>query len=94
MRIYPIALELTRTPTEDDILPLTKPIVGASGKVYTELPIPKGTSLTVSFTGYNLYIFFVKPLPRQSAHTIFHAAGTRICGVQMLMRSGQSVGLK
>ena len=44
-------------PVEDDILPLTKPIVGTSGRVYTELPIPKGTALTLSLAGYNLYIF-------------------------------------
>ena len=48
-------------------------MVGASGKVYTELLIPKGTSLAVSLTGYNLYIFFMKPPPRQSAHIIVHA---------------------
>ena len=39
---------------QDDVLPLTKPVVGTSGKVYTELPIPKETVVTVSVTGYNL----------------------------------------
>ena len=47
---------------QDDVLPLTKPIVGTSGKVYTELPIPKGTIVTVSMSGYHLCLFSVKLL--------------------------------
>jgi len=53
LRIDPIAVEIPRVPIEDDVLPLTKPIVGTSGRVYTELPIPKGTPITVSTIGYN-----------------------------------------
>jgi len=54
LRINPIAVEVSRTPNEDDVLPLTKPIVGTSGKVYTELPIAKGTHITIPMLGYNL----------------------------------------
>jgi len=54
LRLYPIAVEIVRTPVEDDVLPLKKPIVGASGRVYTELPIPKGTHIAISLHGYNL----------------------------------------
>ena len=50
-----------RTPIQDDILPLTKPIVGTSGKVYTELPIPKGTVIAISMFGYNLYVSSLSP---------------------------------
>ena len=57
MRIHSIVPEIYRQPIQDDVLPLTKPIVGTSGKVYTELLIPKGTVVTISMTGYNLYIF-------------------------------------
>ena len=60
-------------PIEDDVLPLTKPIVGTSGRVYTELQIPKGTAVTISTFGYNLYIFFTKP--RQSAHPVVRNHG-------------------
>ena len=56
MRIHPIVVELVRAPIRDDVLPLAKPIVGTSGRVYTELPIPKGTVLTLSTFGYNLYL--------------------------------------
>lgn len=57
LRIHPIAVEITRAPTEDDVLPLTKPIIGTSGKVYNELPIPKGTRVDISTAGYHLYEF-------------------------------------
>ena len=93
LRVHPVAVDLVRTPIQDDILPLTKPVVGTSGKVYTELLIPKGTSITVSMMGYNLYISFTK-LPPRGAHIITFMAGTRICGVQTLVNSGRSVGSK
>jgi hypothetical protein len=38
-------IEVWLTPKEDDVLPLSKPVVGLSGKVYKELPIPAGTNL-------------------------------------------------
>ena len=77
---------------EDDVLPLTKPIVGISGKVYTELPIPKGTHVALSVHGYNLYVSFTPP--RYRAHIVVFTAGTRICGVRMLTRSDRNVGSK
>ena len=39
-------------------MPLTKPIVGNSGKVYTELHIPKGTAVNISAVGHNSYAVF------------------------------------
>jgi len=48
-------------PIEDDVLPLTKPVVGTSGKVYTELPVPKGTPVTVSVIGYHLCVPLTEP---------------------------------
>ena len=95
MRIHSIVAEVARTPIQDDILPLAKPIVGTSGRVYTELPVPKGTFIYVSIAGYNLYISSAKPQsPRQSAYSIVLMAGTRICGAQTLMSSDRSVGSK
>ena len=67
LRIHPAVLEMARVPIQDDVLPLTKPIVGTSGRVYTELPVPKGTNVTISVTGYNLYIFPAKSLPPQQS---------------------------
>ena len=87
---------MVRAPTEDDILPLTKPIVGASGRVYTELPIPKGTPTYISVVGYNLCVSFTVPplLPQRYSHIVIFVIGTRICGVQTLTCSGQSGGSK
>ena len=94
LRIHPIAVDIERTPIQDDILPLTKPIIGTSGRVYTELPVPKGTAVTISTIGYNLYIFCPKPSPRCSALTIVLVAEIRVCGVQTLMSFDRSAGSK
>ena len=56
MRIHPIIVEVMREPIDDDLLPLSKPIVGISGKVYNELPVPKGTMVALSAFGYNLCV--------------------------------------
>jgi hypothetical protein len=40
---------------KNDVLPLSKPVVGISGKVYKELPIPAGTPMFASTVGHSLY---------------------------------------
>lgn len=54
LRVYPVAIEMLRTLQKDDILPLSRPIVGISGRVYNEVPVPAGTTIAISITGYNL----------------------------------------
>lgn len=66
LRLYPVAVEVPRAPKGDDVLPLSKPIVGVSGKVYKELPIPAGTFITISTMGYNLYVYPLDPRPRMN----------------------------
>jgi len=56
LRLHPIAIEVIRAPTRDDVIPLSKPIIGASGKVYGELPVPPGTPIFMSPLGYNMYV--------------------------------------
>lgn len=63
LRVYPIVTDLTRAPQKDDILPLSKPIVGVSGKVYKDLLVPAGTTVTISTVGYNLYVRPLYPHP-------------------------------
>ena len=53
LRMYPIAVEIIRAANQNDILPLSDPIVLDSGKVLYELPIPKGTVIFTSIYGYN-----------------------------------------
>jgi hypothetical protein len=45
---------MPRVPKEDFFVPLAAPIVGISGRVYKELPIPAGTFINISILGYNL----------------------------------------
>jgi len=54
LRLYPALFETTRRATKDDVLPLAKPLVGLSGKVYKEIPVPAGTAVFISILGYNL----------------------------------------
>jgi len=54
LRIHPASVEIHRVATKDDVLPLTKPVVGVSGKVYRELSVPAGTLIFTSTFGYNL----------------------------------------
>jgi len=66
LRNNPIAIDIVREPMEDDVLPLAKPIIGTSGRVYTELPIPRGTSVSVSTIGYNMCAYFIDFPPESS----------------------------
>ena len=59
-------IEISRAPEVDDVLPLSKPIVGLSGKVYNELPVPAGTIVTISTSGYNLYVLPLSTPPSKS----------------------------
>jgi cytochrome P450 len=54
LRIHSPAVEVLRVARSDDVIPLSKPVVGISGKVYNELPIPAGTPVVASIYGYNL----------------------------------------
>jgi hypothetical protein len=54
LRIHAPSVEVPRVVWNDDVIPLSKPIVGISGKVYNELPIPGGTLVVASIYGYNL----------------------------------------
>ena len=56
LRMHPIAAEIPRIATKDNMLPLAKPIVGVSGKVYDEIPVPTGTVAAFSIMGYNMYV--------------------------------------
>jgi len=56
LRVYPIVIEFSRKAVEDNVLPLTKPIVGVSGKVYKELPVLAGTRIFISTFGHHLCV--------------------------------------
>ncbi|KAF9649252.1 cytochrome P450 [Thelephora ganbajun] len=54
LRRHAAAIEIQRVTWEDNVLPLTRPMVGRSGKTYHSLPVPKGTIVYASCWGYNL----------------------------------------
>ncbi|KIK60492.1 hypothetical protein GYMLUDRAFT_609833 [Collybiopsis luxurians FD-317 M1] len=53
LRFYPVAMHLFRTSYEDDVLPLSKPLMGQNGQLITEIPIPKGTQVIGSCHAYH-----------------------------------------
>ncbi|KAJ7275776.1 cytochrome P450, partial [Mycena rebaudengoi] len=53
LRYHPVSIQNMREAARDEVLPLSKPIVTKSGKIITELPIPKNMVLIVSIAGYN-----------------------------------------
>lgn len=55
LRFDPVAIRTYRQPLGDEVLPLATAIVLPSGTTITELPIPKGTKILLSITGYNRY---------------------------------------
>jgi len=80
LRNNPIAIDIVRAPVEDDVIPLTKPITGISGRVYTELPVPKGTSVSVSTIGYNMYVLSPTPVGSLDRDNYFHARNQDLWG--------------
>ncbi|KDQ64101.1 hypothetical protein JAAARDRAFT_201503 [Jaapia argillacea MUCL 33604] len=53
LRLHPVVPQMQREASKDDVLPLHKPIRTNSGKLVSEVPIPKGTQLILSVAGYN-----------------------------------------
>ncbi|OAX37782.1 cytochrome P450 [Rhizopogon vinicolor AM-OR11-026] len=53
LRFSPAAHHVHRYASQDDILPLSRPITARFGKVIHELPVPKGTRIVASIAAYN-----------------------------------------
>ncbi|PBK73356.1 cytochrome P450 [Armillaria solidipes] len=53
LRFHPIVYNTARVATQNDVLPLSKPVALTTGKVVQEIAIPKGISIIVSIAGYN-----------------------------------------
>jgi cytochrome P450 len=54
LRIHSPTVDVPRVVWKDDVIPLSKPVTGISGKVYHSLPIPEGTLVVASIYGHNL----------------------------------------
>ncbi|KIY62751.1 cytochrome P450, partial [Cylindrobasidium torrendii FP15055 ss-10] len=53
LRIHPIVFKVQRVSNEDDILPLSEPIVNSIGETVTEIAVPKGQFVHVAIGAYN-----------------------------------------
>ncbi|KAF9787463.1 cytochrome P450 [Thelephora terrestris] len=54
LRMHSSLTDIIRQASEDNVLPLSTPVVGSSGRTYQELHIPKGTIVHASTSGYNI----------------------------------------
>ncbi|TFK25554.1 cytochrome P450 [Coprinopsis marcescibilis] len=53
MRYHPALYQNYRQAARDDVIPLSKPIVGPDGQLTNSLPISKGTKIILSIAAYN-----------------------------------------
>ncbi len=53
LRFHPIVFHIWRVAAQDDVLPLSDPVVATDGTVLNEIPIHAGQSVTISICGYN-----------------------------------------
>lgn len=60
LRFHPIVYHLTRTAGKDDVLPLSNPIVTATGETISEIPIAAGQIIHVSICAYNRYVLLAR----------------------------------
>ena len=44
LKVYPVAIEIVREAKDDNVLPLSKPVVGVSAKIIMSCPFPRGQS--------------------------------------------------
>jgi len=53
LRFHPAAPQVLRMALQDEILPLSKPILTESGDMIDEVLVPKGTEIVISIAAYN-----------------------------------------
>ncbi|KAF9789656.1 cytochrome P450 [Thelephora terrestris] len=53
LRVHTSVPDIIREVSEDTMLPLSKPVIGRSGKTYNEIFVPKGSVIHASLAGYN-----------------------------------------
>ena len=53
MRFHPVAFNIVKKAVNDDVIPLYNPITTISGKVLTEVPIPRGLTVIISVAACN-----------------------------------------
>ncbi len=59
LRYHAVVYNVLRVSSQDDILPLSEPIITTCGKVLHELPIPKGLQIISSVAAYNRLVLVI-----------------------------------
>lgn len=70
LRFNPVVPHLFRMSAQDDIIPLSKPITTASGKVLDQVPIRKGQRIIMSIPAYNRSVTLQLTEPKISSSTV------------------------
>ncbi|THV07086.1 cytochrome P450 [Dendrothele bispora CBS 962.96] len=53
LRMYPIVTTLVRCTDRDDVIPLSEPVISASGEKLTQIPVKKGQRVFIDILSYN-----------------------------------------
>ena len=69
MRIHPIVWLLNRMAGQDDVIPLSRPILTESGQEISAIPVRKGQNIEISIATYNRSVSSISGLI-QSANTL------------------------
>ncbi|PPR04155.1 hypothetical protein CVT24_010715 [Panaeolus cyanescens] len=56
LRLYPVAWQMIRKPTEDIMLPLSRPVKGLDGSDINEVFVPKGATVFCGIQGSNMNV--------------------------------------
>ncbi|CCM03242.1 uncharacterized protein FIBRA_05367 [Fibroporia radiculosa] len=59
LRLHPLVYMLVRVANQDDVIPLSKPILTEDGNLISEIPVSKGQNVSVSVWGYNRRVILV-----------------------------------
>ncbi|THU80132.1 cytochrome P450 [Dendrothele bispora CBS 962.96] len=53
LRLYPIVISLFRCPDRDDVIPLSEPVISASGEKLNAIPVKEGQRIVLNLPNYN-----------------------------------------
>ncbi|KAK7688260.1 hypothetical protein QCA50_008630 [Cerrena zonata] len=54
LRLYSPIATINRRTTQDIVMPLSEPVRGKDGSIFTEVPLPKGTDVAIALLGSNI----------------------------------------
>lgn len=64
MRYHNIVYHMARQATQDDVIPLSNPIIAKDGRQITEIPVAKGQVIMPNIAAYNRYVSRTETKPQ------------------------------